>query len=181
MLKKLFAQATIHPLRRRLQQEPYYRFQSFDELALAAKWGIQIDANAASVDDWLRLPGISIHQARSLTLLTQSGLFFSCIEDVAAALSTAPQKIQGWTKVLQFYYYAPERLEPMTVDVNTASAAQLATVPAIDPFLSRAIIHYRKNGPYRDLANLQQRLRLTSEATAELLHYLSFTDVDSAS
>ncbi len=175
MLKKWFSQVRIHPLRRRLQQEPYYRFQSFEELTLAASWGICIEANTASVDDWLRLPGLSIHQARSLVLLKQSGLFFSCIEDVAAALGIAPQKIQGWTTVLQFYYYAPESLNPMTVDVNTASAGQLAVVPAIDPFLSRAIIHYRKSGPYRDLADLQQRLRLTPETTADLLHYLSFT------
>ena len=175
MLNKLFSQSGIHSLRRRLQQEPYYRFQSFDELALAAKWGIRIEANTASVDDWLRLPGLSIHQARSLVALTRSGLSFSCIEDVAAALSIVPQKIQGWTLILQFCYYAPESLDPATVDVNRASAAELATVPSIDPFLSRAIVHYRKSGPYQDLADLQQRLRLTSEATAELLHYLSFT------
>ncbi len=174
MLKKWLAQAKIHPLRRRLQQEPYYRFQSFDELALAAEWGVCIDANTASVDDWLRLPGISIHQARSLVGLTQSGLSFSCIEEVAAALAVRPQQIQAWTAILQFCYYAPERLEPMAIDVNAASAAQLATVPTIDPFLSRAIIHYRRNGPYKDLADLQQRLRLTPEVTAELLHYLKF-------
>lgn len=180
MLKKLLLQAGIHPLRRRLQQEPYYRFQSFDELALVAGWGIRIEANTASVDDWLRLPGISIHQARRLVALTQSGLAFSCIEDVAAALGIVPQKVQGWAAVLQFCYYAPESLSPATVDVNTASAVQLTTVPAIDPFLSRAIIHYRKSGPYRDLADLQQRLRLPAEVTVELLHYLSFTVSDSA-
>ena len=175
MLKKLLSQVGIHSLRYRLQQEPYYRFQSFDELLLASKWGVQIDANLASVDDWLRLPGISIHQARSLAALTDSGVSFGCIEDVAAALNMPLQQIQGWTVVLQFYYYAPERLEPVTIDVNTASSMQLATVPSIDHFLSRAIVHYRKSGPYRDMADLQQRLRLKPEVTAELLHYLRFT------
>ena len=174
MLKKLLSRVGIHPLRYRLQQEPYYRFQSFDELLLAAGWGVCIDANKASVDDWLRLPGISIHQARKLVAIAQSGLFFNCIEDVAASLNMPTPQIQGWTAVLKFYYYAPERLEPVTVDVNTASSTQLESVPAIDHFISRAIIHYRKNGPYRDIADFQQRLRLAPEMTAELLHYLKF-------
>ena len=55
-----------HPIRARLQNDPYYRLQSAEEIAIAAELGIRIDVNQASVDDWLRLPGISIHQARSL-------------------------------------------------------------------------------------------------------------------
>ena len=173
MLKKILAKA--HPLRRRLQQEPYYRFQSFEELQLAASWGIRIEANTASVDDWLRLPGISIHQARSLTKLTKNGLSFNCLEDVAAALGMPIQQIQPWETILQFCYYEREHsLDPIAVDVNTATAAQLASIPAIDIFLGRAIVHYRQAGRYRDLADLQQRLRLTTQATSELLHYLKF-------
>lgn len=173
MLKKFLAKA--HPLRRRLQQTPYYRFQSFEELQLAASWGVRIEANTASVDDWLRLPGISIHQARSLTKLTENGLSFSCLEDVAAALGMPIQQIQPWQSILQFCYYDREHsLEPIAVDVNRASAAQLASIPAIDAFLGRAIVHYRQAGPYQDLADLQQRLRLTTQVTSELLHYLKF-------
>jgi DNA uptake protein ComE-like DNA-binding protein len=173
MLKPFLART--HPLRRRLQREPYYRFQSFEELRLAASWDIRIEANTASIDDWLRLPGISIHQARRLTQLTESGLFFNCIEDVAAALSLPAQQIQAWSVVLQFCYYEPQHsLEPVAINVNTATASELSTVPAIDAFLGRAIIHYRQAAPYRDLADLQQRLRLNVQTTSELLHYLKF-------
>jgi DNA uptake protein ComE-like DNA-binding protein len=173
MLKTFLA--LTHPLRRRLQREPYYRFQSFEELQLAASWGIRIEANTASVDDWLRLPGISIHQARSLTKLTENGLFFNCIEDVAAALGLPIQQMQAWTSVLQFCYYEkPCSLEPTAIDVNTATATELLAVPAIDTFLGRAIVHYRQAGPYQDLADLQQRLRLTTQIASELLHYLKF-------
>lgn len=173
MLKKFLAKA--HPLHRRLQRSPYYRFQSFEELALAASWGIRIEANTACIDEWLRLPGISIHQARGLTKLTEKGLSFNCIEDVAAALSIPVQQIQPWAAVLQFCYYDREHsLEPMAIDVNTASAAQLAAIPAIDVCMARAIVHYRQMGRYRDLADLQQRLRLTTQATSALLHYLRF-------
>lgn len=175
MLNKFWAKASIHPLRRRLQQEPYYRFKSFEELQLAASWGFLLDANTATVDDWLRLPGISIHQARTLTKLTGNGLSFNCLEDVAAALSISVQQIQPWHVALQFLYYSAERsLEPAAIDVNAATIEELVTIPTVDTFLGRAIIYYRQSGPYKDLADLQQRLRLTTKATAELLHYLRF-------
>lgn len=173
MLEKFLAQPW-HPLRRRLQQEPYYRFRSFEEVELAAGWGDRIDANTASVDDWLRLPGISIHQARALTRLTEQGLAFNCIEDVAAALSLPAQQIRRWQAILQFCYYSVDGLEPMAIAVNTATVDQLTAIPAVDSFLGRAIVYYRQAGPYKDLADLQQRLRLTPQLTADLLHYLKF-------
>ncbi|MEL7510723.1 MAG: ComEA family DNA-binding protein [Cyanobacteria bacterium J06554_3] len=174
MLKKLLAKAQ-HPLRRKLQQEPFYRFQSFEELQLAASWGVRVDANTASIDDWLRLPGLSIHQARTLATLTERGVAFTCIEDVAAALTVPTQQIQPWQAMLQFCYYDREAaLEPTRINANTASAEALATVPGLDLFLGRAIVHYRKAGPYRDLADLQDRLRLTTAVIAELMHYLKF-------
>ena len=165
-----------HSLKSRLAQEPFYRFESFEEMQLAASWGIVIDANTASVDEWLRLPGISIHQARTLYSLTQKGLTLSCIEDVAAAIALPPEQIRPWEAILQFCYYDREAaLEPTAINANTATADELATVPALDIFLARAIVHYRQQGPYRDLADLQDRLRLTTAVTAELLHYLKFT------
>jgi DNA uptake protein ComE-like DNA-binding protein len=173
MLRTFLARA--HPLYRRLQREPFYRFQSFEELRLAASWGLHIEANTASIDDWLRLPGISIHQARALTQLSATGLSLTCLEDVAAALGVPLQQVNDWGAVLQFCYYERSHsLEPIAIDVNTATAAQLSTVPAIDAFLGRAIVHYRQAAPYRDLADLQQRLRLNTQITAELLHYLRF-------
>lgn len=165
----------VHPLRRSLQQDPYYRFRSFAELDLAASWGLRIEANTASIDDWLRLPGISIHQARCLYRLTQSGLSFNCIEDVAAALSLPVRQIAAWQSVLQFCYYDHElRLEAIAIDANQATADELTIIPAVDICLARAIVHYRQTGPYKDFADLQSRLRLTTAIAVELLHYLRF-------
>ncbi|MBE9079972.1 ComEA family DNA-binding protein [Romeria aff. gracilis LEGE 07310] len=165
----------VQPLRVRLQRDPYYRFQSVAELRLAAELGIQIDVNRAGVDDWLRLPGMSIHQARSLYQLTRSGVPLTCLEDVAAALGLSLQQLQPWAPVLQFCYYDPESpLQPQTVDANRANAEQLTQVPAIDLFLARAMVHQRQRGRYQNLADLQQRLRLPPQLTAALLHYLRF-------
>ncbi|MBN3922070.1 MAG: ComEA family DNA-binding protein, partial [Nostoc sp. NMS4] len=60
----------LQKLRAKLLNDPYYRLQSGEEIQIAAQLGIRIDANQATVDDWLRLPGLSIHQARSLVELS---------------------------------------------------------------------------------------------------------------
>lgn len=165
----------VRPLRAQLQRDPYYRFKSITELQLAAELGIQIDVNRASIDDWLRLPGLSIHQARSLYQLTRSGVPLTCLEDVAAALGLSLQQLQPWAPILQFCYYDPESaLQPQTLDVNQASAEQLTQVPVIDLFLARAIVHQRQRGRYQNLADLQQRLPLSPQLTTALLHYLRF-------
>src|SRR4028119_2001991 len=83
-----------HLIRARIQNDPYYRMQSAQEIAIAAQLGIKIDVNQASVDDWLRLPGISIHQARSLVELSVAGVPFYSIEDIAAALSMPAQRLK---------------------------------------------------------------------------------------
>ncbi len=170
---RLFHQP-LHPLRRRLQQEPFYRLESFAELQLAANWGLRIDANTASIDDWLRLPGLSIHQARALSQLTQQGIVLSCIEDVAAAIALPVAQIRPWEAILQFCYYDRLALEPQPLNANTATAAELASLPHIDICLAKAIVHDRQKGPYRNLADLQDRLRLTAAMTTDLLHYLNF-------
>lgn len=175
MLRKLLEQTRFHPLRRCLQQDPFYRFRSSDELQLAASWGMYIDANTASIDEWLQLPGLSIHQARYLNKLTSNRLFFNCTEDIAAALNVPVAQIRSWEVILRFCYYeVDDAIEPVSINVNTATAAELVSVPSIDSFLARAIIHYRRNGRYQDLTDLQQRLRLKTQAAVELLHYLSF-------
>ena len=163
-------------LRSRLLNDPYYRLQSLEEVQLAASLGIRIDANQATVDDWLRLPGISIHQARSLAELTQAGVQFCCLEDVAAVLGVPVPRLQPFAGILNFCYYDAASLvtiEP--VNPNTASVEVLLKVPPIDLFLARAIVQNRsKAGPYRNLADLQRRLALPSTVTTDLMHYLRF-------
>jgi len=159
-----------------LLTDPYYRFQSVAETRQAAALGVRIDVNRASVDDWLRLPGLSIHQARSLVALAQSGVQFHCIEDVAAALSLPVQRLQPLTAILQFCYYDAESLNTIQpLDPNTASLDTLTRIPAIDLFLARAIVQNRQQyGRYRSITDLQQRLKLSGQLTSDLMHYLQF-------
>nr|WP_290223350.1 ComEA family DNA-binding protein [Trichocoleus desertorum] len=168
--------ASSTTLRSRLLKDPYYRLQSLEEVQLAVSLGIKIDANQATVDDWLRLPGISIHQARSLAELTQSGVQFCALEDVAAVLGVSVSRLQPVAPILSFCYYDAASLVTIEqVNPNTASVEALLKVPPIDLFLARAIVQNRLVvGPYRSLADLQRRLALPSAVTTDLMHYLRF-------
>jgi DNA uptake protein ComE-like DNA-binding protein len=165
----------LRPFRSRLLTDPYYRFRSLDEVQAAAKLGVRIDVNQASVDDWLRLPVLSIHQARSLAMLARSGVAFHCLDDVAAALSVPVQQLRPLEPILQFCYYDVDSLNTIQpINPNTASVEILTQVPAIDLFLARTIVQGRQQGAYRSLIDLQQRLGLSGSLTAEIMHYLQF-------
>ena len=163
-------------IRSQILNNPYYRLQSTAEVRLAAELGVQIDVNRACVDDWLRLPGLSIHQARSLAALSQSGVQFHAIEDIAAALSLPLSRLLPLAPILQFCYYDPEsQHEVQPLSPNLASVELLTQIPAIDLFLARAIVQNRQtHGVYRSLADFQQRLALSGQLTADLMHYLKF-------
>jgi DNA uptake protein ComE-like DNA-binding protein len=163
------------PLRSQLLNDPYYRFQSVAELALAASLGVKIDVNQAGVDDWLRLPGLSIHQARSLVELTQSGVQLHCIEDIAAVLGLPVPRLKPLEPVLQFCYYDADSVATIKpVNPNTATVELLTRIPVVDTYLARAIVANRAVSPYRNLIHLQRRLSLPGEVVSELLHYLKF-------
>jgi DNA uptake protein ComE-like DNA-binding protein len=172
----LSSAAQSRSLKTRIQNDPYYRFQSLEEIRIAASIGIQIDVNQANVDDWLRLPGLSIHQARMLVQLGELGVQFLCIEDIAAALGMSLQRLKPLEPILKFCYYDPESIEQIQrVNLNTASIEDLGRISIIKPVLARAIVQNRiKQGKYQNLLDLQQRLSLPSELTSEIMHYLIF-------
>ncbi len=163
-------------LRTRIQQDPYYRLRSLEEVAIAAELGLQIEANCASVDDWLRLPGISIRQARSLVELTGSGVQLLCLDDMAAALGLPSARLRPLAPLLRFTYYDSDSdTQPLKLNPNRASAAELTRIPFLPPPLrDRLLAERQQRGPFRDLADLQQRLEIEAEQTAQLLHYFTF-------
>jgi DNA uptake protein ComE-like DNA-binding protein len=160
----------------KIQHDPYYRLQSAQEIVVAAQLGLKIDVNQASVDDWLRLPGLSIHQARTLFDLTSLGVQFCCLEDIAAALGVPIGRLLPLKPILSFCYYDEESPStPQPLNPNTASVEQLTKIPAVDLFLARAIAQNRLEcGLYRNLADLGRRLSLNPQLISELMYYLRF-------
>jgi DNA uptake protein ComE-like DNA-binding protein len=161
-------------LRSRIIEDPYYRFKSAFEIAVAADLGVTIDVNQASVDDWLRLPGISIHQARQLVMLSQVGVAFYSISDLAAALNLPLQRLQWLAPVLSFQYYDPAVALPC-VRLDRATVDELAQIPQISAELAVEIVSQREQGGnFKDLVDFQQRLGLSGQLIGELMHYLQF-------
>lgn len=163
-------------LRNKIKHDPYYRFQSLREVAIAVELGIQIDVNQATVDDWLRLPGFSIHQGRSLVELVSRGVQLLCLEDVAAAINLPVQRLQPYERILAFAYYDRlSSLSPEKINLNRASQAEMITIPGINPDLAQKIgVDHQKNGNYLNLVDLQDRLNLDRELTSQLMHYIRF-------
>lgn len=167
-------QGTPPSLAQRLAQDPAYRLASGAEVVQAAEVGFRLDVNQATVDDWLRLPGISIRQAQVLVHLRQSGVSFHALEDIAAALGVTVQSLQPLAPVLSFCYY--DELSPLVirpVALNQATLADLARVPNLPAPLAQAILQDRhRRGPFRSMADLQHRLNLPADTIATLMHYL---------
>jgi DNA uptake protein ComE-like DNA-binding protein len=158
-------------------QDPYYRFQSLAELRRAASLGMRLDVNRATVDDWLRLPGLSIHQARTLVELSQAGVAFYCLEDLAAALGLPLQRLQPLAPVLRFCHYdsfdsADDLGQISPVNPNRASLEQLMQIPGLELTQAQAVLRERQRGVYQNLSDLQRRLQWSGPTLARLMHYL---------
>jgi DNA uptake protein ComE-like DNA-binding protein len=160
----------------RVEPDPLQRYETLEEVRRAALQGVRIDVNLATVDDWLRLPGISIRQARQLTKLVDQGVQFYSIEDLSAAIGISMQRLVPLHPVLQFCYYAPDSLERVDrVNPNTASIERLTELPGVGPVLARAIVRDRTSrGDFQDVMELQERLSLPPELTGRLMHYVRF-------
>ncbi|MBF2036902.1 MAG: ComEA family DNA-binding protein [Leptolyngbyaceae cyanobacterium T60_A2020_046] len=163
----------LDPVRARLLRDPYGRLQSLAEVPIAAELGIRIDVNRARVDDWLRLPGLSIHQARMLENLTRSGLQFYGLEDLAAALGLTAQALQPLAPLLQFCYYDPESgFSTRRIALNQATVGQLMTLPGMQQPWAEAIAAERRRRRFVSLADFQARLSVPPEWMACWMHYL---------
>jgi DNA uptake protein ComE-like DNA-binding protein/TM2 domain-containing membrane protein YozV len=141
--------------------------------SIAAPSPAPIDVNQASIDDWLTLPGISIHQARSIVQISQSGVQYHDLEDLAAVLGIPAAQLTALSDRLQFCYYDGPDIDRL--DPNLATAAELSRLPGLDANWADRIIQERENhGPYRNLAHLQQRLKLSGELLSQAMHSLRF-------
>ena len=163
-------------LRQQIENDPYYRFQSLEEIAIAAELGIKIDVTQATIDDLLRLPGISIHQARNLVELMQIGVEVLSIEDMSAAMNVPLSRLKPLKSILAFSYYDRDSLvNPKKININTVTLEKLRQISTISDNIIREIISDRQEkGNYKNLVDLQKRLELDATIISELMHYITF-------
>lgn len=166
----------LQGIRQKILKDPYYRLQTREEIAIAVELGLKIDVNQATVDDWLRLPGISIHQARMLVELINMGLQLLSLEDLAATLRVPLARLKPLEPILEFCYYDAESvLTPQRINPNLASPKEWEQIPLLDAdTIERIIAHRQQEGDYQNLADFQRRLRLNSQLISQLIHYITF-------
>ncbi|MGB3615836.1 MAG: helix-hairpin-helix domain-containing protein [Elainellaceae cyanobacterium] len=157
-----------------IRQNPYCRLYTSDDVAIAVDLGLFIDANRAAVDDWLRLPHLSIHQAKHLVSLRQVGVTFYCLEDLSVGLGVSAAAFQPFVALIQFQYYAVDESNLGGLDPNCVPLATLAQLPGVSESTARAIVAAREVEPFGSLVDLQRRLGLSRDVVNQLLHYLRF-------
>lgn len=185
----------FNPAIARLQSAPYTPLKTPEDIQLAAHLDLTIDVNRATIQDWQRLPQLSSTHATLLVQLTQVGVQFNSLEDMAAALGVAVTTLQPLAPVLRFYYYdvpdVPELLNSEgaaaaletvgaggasggPINPNHATLAELMMIPEMAEAIAQQIIKQRQVQPYQHLVDFKQRLSLSAETITALMYYVRF-------
>ena len=162
----------------KLRQNPGLRFQSPAEVRHAAALGWRLDVNRATAADWQRLPGISPNQVDLLLRLQRGGVQLSGPDDLQRLLELPADQVASWQPLLLFRWYgegAPATPRPLAVDLNRAAAGELQRqLPQLDDVRRQRLLRERQRGPFRDLADLQERLQLPPAVVEELIGKVRF-------
>ena len=158
-----------------LAQQPGRRLRSAAEVRRAAALGWRLDVNRATAADWLRLPGCSPDQADLLQRLQAGGVQLSGPEDLQRLLRLEEALLQSWLPLLEFRWYGtPPPQDAPAIAVNAAPAVELRRLGGlVEPALAR-LIQERSRRPFKDLADLQQRLGLPAALIEGWIGRVSF-------
>ncbi len=93
-------------------------------------------------------------------------------EPVTIGISTRLEPTIGQT-----VHNEQETVAATRININTASAQILDTLPGIGPVLAQRIVDYRqKNGPFMEVADLSKVEGIGSEKLLALLDYITVED-----
>ena len=124
-----------------------------------------------------RLPGIGPHQVDLLLRLQAGGVQLSGPEDLEQLLELPGGQVRCWEPLLQFRWYGePATAQARQLDLNRASAGQIhATLAGLTPERCQRLVRERQRAPFRDLADLQQRLQLPAALVEALIGRVRFS------
>jgi DNA uptake protein ComE-like DNA-binding protein len=141
--------------------------------------GFQLDVNRATASDWRRLPGCTHEQADLLVRLQAGGVQISGPDELQQLLQLDAHTLETWRPRLLFHWYGePAPLPPAPVAINLAGAAELSTRLTLTPERLKGLQRERAKEPFRDLADLQQRLQLPATVVESWIGRVSFETPD---
>jgi len=133
---------------------------------------VALDLNSATMAELTLLPGIGETRAREILALRDSVTSFGLLNDLLAIKGLTYEKLE---QLQPFVAQRLQRIE-VTVDavnINSATADQLATLPGIGPATAADIIAYRAaHGPFaacEDLMNVRGIGRVRFEKIRDLI------------
>jgi DNA uptake protein ComE-like DNA-binding protein len=134
-----------------------------------------VDVNRATASDWRQLPGCTAEQADLLVRLQAGGVQLSGPDDLRRLLRLDAATLAAWLPRLVFHWYGePAPIVPLPVAINQAGAAELRDRLALEPQRLSRLQEERLRAPFRDLADLQQRLRLPASVVEAWIGKVSF-------
>jgi len=160
----------------KLAQNPGLRLQNPMEVRHAAALGWRLDVNRATAADWARLPGCTAAQVDLLVRLQAGGVQLSGPEDLREVLQVEEATLHCWQPLLVFRWYGAGDLpaSPAAVPVNQAGPSQLARLPGLSSERVSRLLRERARAPFRDLADLGERLVLPPAVLEQWIGRVSF-------
>ena len=146
----------------KLQQNPALKLEDAEAVKRAAALGWRLDVNRATAADWLRLQA--------------GGIQLSGADDLQRVLDLSAALVRGWLPLLEFRWYG-EPAAPLQstarVDLNQASSQEMGGL-GLDPARLSRLLRERRRSPFRDLADLQQRLQFPADLVESWIGKVSF-------
>ena len=144
------------------------------ELKRARAAGL-VDVNRATASEWRQLPGCTAEQADLLVRLQAGGVQLSGLEDLQRLLQLDAPTLAAWRPRLLFHWYGePAPLPAAPVAINRAGAAELRQRLGLSPERLNRLRDERVRSPFRDLADLQERLQLPAAVVEAWIGRVSF-------
>lgn len=164
----------------RLRQQPGAQLRDAGEVLRAAALGWRLDVNRATRADWLRLPGCEPRHADLLGRLRDGGVQLSGADDLARVLELDQATVAAWLPLLEFRWYGepPAAATPPPLPLNRADARQLQQQLGLSPERTGRLLRERRRAPFRDLADLQQRLQLPPQLVEQWIGRVGFDSAE---
>lgn len=158
-----------------LLHNPEQRLTSEQQMLTARELGMSIDINRCSVDDLLRLPGVTLLEARRIVEIRRSGGPYFSADELQERTDVSWEKIRRLQSMLQFRYYEQKSALPQLLDINSATSNQIAQLEDIEPSLASRIVQERDlGGDFASMTDLRDRLNLPARLIARLMNRIHF-------
>lgn len=158
-----------------LLHNPQQRLTSEQQMLTARELGMSIDINRCSVDDLLRLPGVTLLEARRIVEIRRSGGPYFSADELQERTDVSWEKIRRLQSMLQFRYYEQKSSLLILLDINSATATQISELEGIEPSLASRIVQERDlGGDFSNISDLRDRLNLPARIIARLMNRINF-------